>query len=328
MFDSEDAINLYNFKHELPGEYFPPPKETPPSPYPAGKFSGLMFGDYYCVRQVAPELDQRHQHQQRRGPAGLLVPAHLLHVRPDVQREVHDAIPARGEQQRPVHEPRQPQPVRQGRLLEVDVTGTSRSDAGYPAQPDVRLARGLLGPAPHREDPGRPLPDRFLARLRPQRQRPDRGRRPQLRGAVRQRVGHRLGDRQVQDRARRGPLRQEPRDRARGLLQHGKRPDGQDRTTAQGFAGYRSKTFRLGAQYLWQKRESGDAPASTRRSTSGPASRYWEFSPKKGDLFVRVDNVKGDLGACETGLPGADGIDYLLLSPHAPFTTCIVGGEW
>src|SRR5262245_50064008 len=34
VFDSEDAINLYNFKHNLPGEYFPKPEPKPPSPYP------------------------------------------------------------------------------------------------------------------------------------------------------------------------------------------------------------------------------------------------------------------------------------------------------
>jgi hypothetical protein len=28
VFDSEDAINLYNYKHNLPGEYFPKPKEA------------------------------------------------------------------------------------------------------------------------------------------------------------------------------------------------------------------------------------------------------------------------------------------------------------
>ena len=48
VFDSEDAVNLYNFKHDLPGEYFPPtPEEKPRSPSPTGKFNGLMFGDYY-----------------------------------------------------------------------------------------------------------------------------------------------------------------------------------------------------------------------------------------------------------------------------------------
>jgi hypothetical protein len=54
----------------------------------------------------------------------------------------------------------------------------------------------------------------------------------------------------------------------------------------------------------------------------------WDFLPKKADVFVRMDDVKGDLGGVETGLPGAGGIDYLLLSPDSPFTTWIVGGEW
>ena len=47
VFDSQDAINLYNFKHGLPGESFAKPEESKKSEYPSGKFSGLMFGDYY-----------------------------------------------------------------------------------------------------------------------------------------------------------------------------------------------------------------------------------------------------------------------------------------
>jgi hypothetical protein len=47
VFDSEDAINLYNYKHNLPGEYFPKPKEAPK---PADNFKiGLgttIFADY------------------------------------------------------------------------------------------------------------------------------------------------------------------------------------------------------------------------------------------------------------------------------------------
>ena len=50
VFDSEDAINLYNFKHGLPGEQFPKPEEAAPE-FPSGKFSGLMFGDYYWYYQ-------------------------------------------------------------------------------------------------------------------------------------------------------------------------------------------------------------------------------------------------------------------------------------
>ena len=51
VFDSERAINLYNFKHGLPGEHFSEPEETPKSKFPSGKISGLMFGDYYWYYQ-------------------------------------------------------------------------------------------------------------------------------------------------------------------------------------------------------------------------------------------------------------------------------------
>ena len=55
VFDSEDAINLYNYKHGLPGEYFPKPKEAPK---PADNFKiGLgttIFADY--TYQDAPNI--------------------------------------------------------------------------------------------------------------------------------------------------------------------------------------------------------------------------------------------------------------------------------
>jgi len=47
VFDCETAINLYNFKHGLPGEFFPGQDESAASRFPSHKFSGLMFGDYY-----------------------------------------------------------------------------------------------------------------------------------------------------------------------------------------------------------------------------------------------------------------------------------------
>ena len=48
VFDSENAINLYNYRHGLPGERFEKSQEeVTKSEYPAGKISGLMFGDYY-----------------------------------------------------------------------------------------------------------------------------------------------------------------------------------------------------------------------------------------------------------------------------------------
>ena len=56
VFDSEDAINLYNFKHGLPGEQFAKSDESQKPAFPSGRFSGLMFGDYYWYYE-------RHQDQ-------------------------------------------------------------------------------------------------------------------------------------------------------------------------------------------------------------------------------------------------------------------------
>ena len=38
--------------------------------------------------------------------------------------------------------------------------------------------------------------------------------------------------------------------------------------------------------------------------------------------------MKGKLGSTEVGLPGADGIDYLVLSADSPFRTYLLGFEW
>jgi hypothetical protein len=113
-----------------------------------------------------------------------------------------------------------------------------------------------------------------------------------------------------------------------GFYSFGRRPEGQHRQTAQGIAGYRKSIIRAGVQYLWQERESGeqDVPDQTIDIWSGFV--VWDVLPKKMDLFFRVDSVNGDLGGVETGLPGADAIDYWLLSPNSKFTTWIVGGEW
>ena len=57
IFDSNEAINLYNFKHDIPGEVIEPavsgattttPETQEKLPY---RFSGLMFGDYFYNTQ-------------------------------------------------------------------------------------------------------------------------------------------------------------------------------------------------------------------------------------------------------------------------------------
>jgi hypothetical protein len=113
-----------------------------------------------------------------------------------------------------------------------------------------------------------------------------------------------------------------------GFYGFGTRPAGEHRQTAQGIAGFRNEVARVGAQYLWQERRSGqdDVPNQTIGIWSGFV--VWDVRPKKADLFFRVDHVSGDLGGVETGLPGAEEIDYWLLSSRSPFTMWILGGEW
>jgi hypothetical protein len=113
-----------------------------------------------------------------------------------------------------------------------------------------------------------------------------------------------------------------------GFYSFGTRPAGEHRQTAQGVVGFQNDVARIAAHYVWQERRSGtvDAPDQTIAVWSGFA--VWDVRPKKVDLFVRADRVKGNLGAVQTGLPGAEDIDYWLLSSQSPFTTWIAGGEW
>ena len=84
----------------------------------------------------------------------------------------------------------------------------------------------------------------------------------------------------------------------------------------------------MAAQYVWQERQSGEAGAPDQTIAVWSGFAVWDIRPKKADLFVRVDRVQSDLGGVDTGLPGAEDIDYWLISSQSPFTTWIVGGEW
>ena len=115
---------------------------------------------------------------------------------------------------------------------------------------------------------------------------------------------------------------------AEGFYSFARRPGGQDRTTAQGILGWRGKTFRVAGHYLRQKREKADAAGNDQTIDVWSGFGYWEFMPSKADVFLRLDDVKGKLAGKTTGLPGADAMDYWILSPQQPFKTWIVGGEY
>jgi hypothetical protein len=113
-----------------------------------------------------------------------------------------------------------------------------------------------------------------------------------------------------------------------GFSSWGTRAGSEHRQTAQGIGGFRRDALRAGIQYLWQEQDAGQdgVPDHTVDIWSGFV--VWDILPKKMDLFFRLDAVKGHVGSVETGLPGADEIDYWLMSPNSKFTTWIVGGEW
>jgi len=113
-----------------------------------------------------------------------------------------------------------------------------------------------------------------------------------------------------------------------GFYSFGRRPAGENHHTAQGVAGVKKKDVRAGAQYIRQQRQSGEDGVPDQRIDIWSGFVVWDVLPKKADLFLRVDGVQGSAGGAETGLPGADGIDYWLMSPQSNFTTWIFGGEW
>ena len=117
---------------------------------------------------------------------------------------------------------------------------------------------------------------------------------------------------------------------AEAFYSYGRRPEGMDRKTAKGLVGFSGKAFRLGGQYLWQRRESGTTGVPDDEIRIWSAFGVLDPLPEKLTLFARWDDVgarRGD-GDFELGVPGVDGLDYLPISDGAPFQAWIFGLEW
>ena len=327
VFDSQDAINLYNFKHGLPGESFEKPEESEKAEYPSHKFSGLMFGDYYWYFDRHQDGISVSDPTPVEGQHGLwfrriyftydftynekLTTRFRLEANSNGEFTGGDLTP-----------------YVKDAYLKWAYSGKQELTLGI--QPTITFdwLDGFWGlrhiektPADlYRLDSSR---DFAIAVDGPT---PIDG----LSYAAQ--FGNESGNgSEIQDgKILRGEVRYE-RDSGvalEGFYSFGTRPDDQNRQTAQGIAGFRTDTARVGGQYLWQQRRSGvnDVPHQTIAVWSGFG--VWEFLPKKANLFLRADSVSGHLDDVETGLPGAEGIDYWLLSSQSPFTNWIFGGEW
>jgi hypothetical protein len=327
VFDSVDAINLYNYKHGLPGEHFRQPEEPPASKFPSHKISGLMFGDYYWYYERHQDDVSSINPTAVKGQHGLwfrrlyftydFAYSEKLSTRfrleansngdfggGDIVPYVKDAYlkwAYKGQQQL---------------TLGIHPTLTFDWLEGFWGLRHIEKTPADL----YRLDSSRDFGVTFdgSARIRG------------LRYAVQFGNDSGTGSEDREGKILRFETRYEPNSTTgfEGFYSFGTGPSGEDRQTGQGFAGYKSNTARVGLQYLWQRRVSGRDTLPDQTIAIWSGFLVWDVVPKKADLFIRVDSVKGHLGGVDTGLPGAEDIDYWLLSSQSPFLMWIVGGEW
>jgi hypothetical protein len=326
VFDSRDAINLYNFKHGLPGEPVPPPQDQA-STYPSSKISGLMFGDYYWYYDRHQDGVSSTNPTAVKGQHGLWFRrlyftydfAYSERLRTRFRLEANSDGDFEGGDIAPYVKDAYVKWAYKGRQeLTLGIHPTLTFD-----WLDVFWGLRHIEKTPadlYRLDSSRDFG--FTLHGSP----PGQG----LNYAVQ--FGNESGS---GSETREGKiLRFEGRYLHRstvaleGFYSFGTGPSGANRQTAQGVGGFQRDTLRAGLQYLWQQRQSADDAGPDQTVDVWSGFVVWDVLPKKADLFVRLDSVKGHLGGIETGLPEADEIDYWLLSSQSPFLLSIVGGEW
>jgi hypothetical protein len=324
VFDSQNAVNLYNFKHGLPGEQFSNPEQNAAAEFPSHKFSGLMFGDYYWYYQWHQDQISDTNPTSVEGQNGFWF--RRLYFTYDYNYSETFTTRLRLEMNsNGTFSGGDLVPYVKDAYVKWTYTGKQQFTLGI--QPSLTfdwfdtfwgLRHIEKTPADlYRIDSSR---DFGVALNGPS----------PLNGlSYAAQFGDESGSGSETDQGKIVRIEsrfERPAVVLEGFYSFASRGPDEDRHTAQGVAGFRNEVGRFGGQYLWQRRRSGQGPNQTIAIWSGFA--VWDVRPKKADLFVRADNVKGHLGDVETGLPGADGIDYWLLSPAAPFTTWIFGGEW
>jgi hypothetical protein len=318
VFDSEDAVNLYNFKHDKPGEVFAKPKPPEVSPFPSGKVNGLAFGDFYWF---ADHHDAKFDHQQgfwfRRVYLGYdlaFSPTMSIRTRLEMNsnglfaggsltpflKDAYFTWKYYGRQQARLGiEPSLTFDSEEAYFGLRHIEKTPADLYGIDASRDFGLAfTGPIG------EQGLSYGVQF-GNDSSQNSETDKFKVVRFLGLYEAKSGLRV----------------------EGNFNYGKRPSGQDRTTAKGLLGFKKNAFRVGAEYLWQKRKSGTAAADTKIGIwSGFGN--WDVKPKRAALFARFDSVKAKKGGANVGLPGADAIAFWSFSNAAPFKLYLAGLEF
>lgn len=326
VFDSEDAINLYNFRHGLPGESRAAGETRR---YPAGRFSGLVFGDFY-------DYDRYHQDEVGDGNTSSVegqLGFWLRRIYLTYDVEFSERISARVRLEANSNgrfEGGNLEPYVKDASLRWTYAGRHQATLGIHPALTFDWVEGFWGlrhiektPADlYRIDSSRDLGISFGGPVLLE----------GLSYAVQWGNDSGQGSETDEYKAWRAEVRYGPPSGfgANVVYVASARDEDADRETWSGFAGYRAETWRVAGNYLRQEREAaaGSPDPRTQRIDIWSLFAVWEFLPEKASLFGRCDDVEGRKGDETTGLPGADGIDYWLLSPAAPFRTFIVGGEW
>jgi hypothetical protein len=328
VFDSEDAINLYNFKHNLPGEYFPKPEPKPPSPFPNTKFSGLLFGDYYYYDKWHQDTISATNTNHVQNQQGFWLRRAYFTADFNINEKFTTRFRLESNSNGQFTSPGNITPFVKDAYLRWTYHGKQQMTLGISPTLTFDWIEGWWGLRHIEKTPA------DLYRIDSSR---DFG--FTLSGPIEAVKGLSYGGQIANDSGNgsetdkyktgrfEGRFDRNPGIGINAIYNYGKRPNGQDRSTFGAFGGYRNKNFRAAAQYLWQKRKSGNAtPDQTIDIWS--AFGIWDFVPKKAEVYFRFDDVKGKRGGADTGLPGADGIDYWILSPAQPFKLYIFGAEW
>jgi hypothetical protein len=327
VFDSANAINLYNFRHGLPGENLPAAAESPAPTFPSHKFSGLMFGDYYWYYDRHQDGISDTDPTPVKGQHGLWF--RRLYFTYDYSYNERLTTRFRLEaNSNGDFEGGNIVPLVKDAYLKWSYNGRHQVTLGI--QPTVTFDwfDGFWGlrhiektPADlYRLDSSRDFGFTFGGPARI----------PGVSYAAQFGNESGNGSETKEGKILRFEIRyeQKPGLALEGFYSYGRGPSGGDHQTAQGIVGFKSDPLRVGGQYLWQVHQPGDEMLADQTVSVWSGFAVWAVVPEKANLFLRSDFVSGDLGGVETGLPGAEDIDYLLLSSRSPFSTWIFGGEW
>lgn len=329
VFDNENAINLYNFKHGLQGEYFPKPKTAAPSAFPTTKFSGLMFGDYYAYDKWHQNTISSTNTNNVQGQQGFWLRRAYFTFDLAMSEKFTTRFRLEANSNGQFTNPGNVNTFVKDAYLKWTFTGKQVLTVGIQPSMSFDWFEGFYGlrhieKTPidlYRIDSSRDFGVSVGGPITAVKN---------LSYAVV--YGNESGNGSEIDKYKiwRMEARYDanPGIAAEAFYSFANRPAGQDRTTAQGIVGYRGKTLRAAGQYVYQKRESGKDGVPDQTIDIWSAFGYWEFSPKKADVYFRYDDVKGQVGSVDTGLPGADGIDYWILSTKQPFKMYIFGAEY